>query len=1582
MSINVANNNPHVVYTVAEGATQTTFSITFEFFDDDEVQLYVDGIIKTQGSGDGNYTITGGEGSTGTATFNTVSSGIQPVTGITGGSQVVITRNIPIERVTDFSAGSDINRAALNTQLDTLTAIAADNKMRSVRALTAPITDPTDVGTSLVIPKAADRANGFLSFDSNGNAAINSVVDLSFLTLERLDIDNVRIDGNTVSSTTGSLILAPTADVEINIPASSSLYMQRAGTTALDFAFTSVSQEIRFINTTTATTYSVIQSNHLGGTSSDLILKSDGGPLELDTGGGTIPLKDDGVQRGYLNINTANTIKLYTGTGTGTLNTTFDGADVTIAGELVVSGNLTVDGTTTTINSTTLTVDDKNIVLASGATTSLAADGAGITIDGASASLTYVDLTGAMTFNKDVDIGDNDIENAQKLHFTENVSLYPSDGDDSILNLQAEDVGSAQLRFITGTGSGVFRGGVVASQNNVFGLKDSNEQTFIKSQDGNLPTQIFHTYDSPSAGSSLRIEAGSNFVKLYGSEGVEAQKYKDADDTSYYLEPAGTSVLATVGATQLNVDNITIDGNTISSTNTDGNINLRCNGNGVVDVDSELFVYGNAINGTSAYVQIGNTDTGGDDVRIQGPNPNFSLYDSTAVADGVAAYTGGVNFYGQKTNTAYHKYSTIRPRIINGLDSDTARTGALHFGVSDGASAAATNIIFKIEPDGIEVAGNITSTNDPLKISATTTSSSANIILEGDASPILSLRASGSNDDKISFKSDGAFQYINTNDQLTIQTGTNDALFLFGSSDIRTDSLGGTHTISSRAGDISFITGTIGSTTERMRIAGAGGISVSADMSFGDNNKAIFGAELEIYSDATHARIREYGSGQLKIQGDNMQLLTSDGASTYLEGNASTSAVTLYHASNSPRLATTSTGIDVTGNATFADNGKAVFGAGSDLQIYHDGSRSIIQDNGTGNLRIQANNLELNNADNSENYLFAANNGAVTLYYDNAEKLNTTSTGVDITGTLTSDGLTVDGDVNMSDSTPVFTMTDTDGGSANMAVYTGNLVISADSANEYSNKVLQLGVGDKSYFNLADNGDISFREDTGTTAKFFWDASAESLGIGTSSPSRLAELYGTSNPALRINNGTDIADIGLASSAGALATSSTSGALVLARSGANDINFATNGTNRMTIDSSGRVGIGGVPNTNWRNDVADQEVLMLGAEATFFSDSGVTTELWNNAYVDNSDVFKNISTRGASRYFQYQGAHKWFTAASASAGSNIGTEINSTPKMTLDVSGNLLVGKTTTAQNTAGTLISATNGVRASVDSNVAALLNRLTLDGEIVSFRKDGIPVGSIGAKSGDIYIGTGDTGIRFNDGDNAVYAADTTTGGASDGNISLGVSGARFKDLYLSGAIHLGGTAPANRKLYSQSANYPQQNYMTSSSVNYPTLQLRTAYATGGQTATQIDFRNGADTAVGTITSTVSSTAYNTSSDYRLKENVVDLTGATDRIKQIPVHRFNFIADPDKTVDGFLAHEVQEIVPEAITGAKDAMRNEEYEVTPAVLDDDGNVVTEAVMGTRSVPDYQGIDQSKLVPLLVATIRELEARITALENA
>ena len=125
------------------------------------------------------------------------------------------------------------------------------------------------------------------------------------------------------------------------------------------------------------------------------------------------------------------------------------------------------------------------------------------------------------------------------------------------------------------------------------------------------------------------------------------------------------------------------------------------------------------------------------------------------------------------------------------------------------------------------------------------------------------------------------------------------------------------------------------------------------------------------------------------------------------------------------------------------------------------------------------------------------------------------------------------------------------------------------------------------------------------------------------------------------------------------------------------------------------------------------------------------------------------------------------------------------------------------------------------------------------------------------------------------------------------------------------------------------------------------------------------------GWISTNSSATSYNTSSDYRLKENVVPLTGSIDRLKELKPSKFNFITDVDKTVDGFLAHEVSDTVPEAISGEKDAMRTED------ITDEEGNVT-----GTQEVPDMQGIDQSKLVPLLVSALQEAITRIETLENA
>ena len=133
------------------------------------------------------------------------------------------------------------------------------------------------------------------------------------------------------------------------------------------------------------------------------------------------------------------------------------------------------------------------------------------------------------------------------------------------------------------------------------------------------------------------------------------------------------------------------------------------------------------------------------------------------------------------------------------------------------------------------------------------------------------------------------------------------------------------------------------------------------------------------------------------------------------------------------------------------------------------------------------------------------------------------------------------------------------------------------------------------------------------------------------------------------------------------------------------------------------------------------------------------------------------------------------------------------------------------------------------------------------------------------------------------------------------------------------------------------------------------------GTATQSQVIFQRdttGTPTIVGSIQTSGTATSYNTSSDHRLKEAVTDMTGAIARVKQLAPKRFNFIADPDDTtVDGFLAHEAQAVVPEAVTGT----HNE--------VDDDGNAV------------MQGIDQSKLVPLLTGALKEAITKIETLET-
>ena len=180
----------------------------------------------------------------------------------------------------------------------------------------------------------------------------------------------------------------------------------------------------------------------------------------------------------------------------------------------------------------------------------------------------------------------------------------------------------------------------------------------------------------------------------------------------------------------------------------------------------------------------------------------------------------------------------------------------------------------------------------------------------------------------------------------------------------------------------------------------------------------------------------------------------------------------------------------------------------------------------------------------------------------------------------------------------------------------------------------------------------------------------------------------------------------------------------------------------------------------------------------------------------------------------------------------------------------------------------------------------------------------------------------------------------------------------------------------------------------------------ATNGKKA--IQFANASGVEAGSIVTSSSSTAFNTSSDYRLKENETPITDGITRLKTLKPYRFNFKTDPDKTVDGFFAHEVSNVVPEAITGTKDAMHPEVLyadKVLYTAEDDlpEGMNIGDIKTSADELPEGknfgdvkeatkinpQSIDQSKLVPLLTKALQEaitkietLETKVTALENA
>jgi hypothetical protein len=294
----------------------------------------------------------------------------------------------------------------------------------------------------------------------------------------------------------------------------------------------------------------------------------------------------------------------------------------------------------------------------------------------------------------------------------------------------------------------------------------------------------------------------------------------------------------------------------------------------------------------------------------------------------------------------------------------------------------------------------------------------------------------------------------------------------------------------------------------------------------------------------------------------------------------------------------------------------------------------------------------------------------------------------------------------------------------------------------------------------------------------------------------------------------------------------------------------------------------------------------------------------------------------------------------------------------------------------AGTITAFTNGV----DNRVVTATSATALNGE-ANLTHDGTTT-TIKATAG---AATTETAVitTANNANPAYANLVFKSGGNTSGAWIKGVQASGGNDGRLEFHTNNSGTVgEAMRMMYN--GNWIQGTASSGSDGRQYTFGSSiSSYRAGTADAYHMVFFN-ANGEIGRIRTSGSSTAYNTSSDYRLKENEVAISDGIARLKQLKPYRFNFKTDADTTVDGFFAHEVTPVVPEAISGDKDAMHPEVLYTDKDELPE-GKEIGDVKEATKINP--QAIDQSKLVPLLTSALQEaitkietLEAKVAALE--